>query len=203
MTFDELQRTWQSQESGFRLSIDSEMLHREIKRNKAHFERIVFWRDVREVGVAILLFVFFMYHGLKSSIWPLVLLALSVGCVAMFMTVDRIIQKRQRPRLTKSLTSCIESCLAQVNHQVWLLKNVLWWYLLPPGIGIGIFIAYVAWKIRNTGRMPLVFVLAYALFCIFLYWGIYLLNQWAVRKQLIPRKRELEQLLDSLRSSKM
>ncbi len=198
MTFDELQRTWQTKETGFKLTIGSDMLLREVKRNKRSFEVTIFWRDLREVGVAIVMFVFFLYHGLESNHWPLLLLAVLVGFVAVFMIVDRIIQKRRRPQFAESLLSCIENSLAQVSHQIWLLKNVLWWYLLPPGIGIGIFIAYVAWKIRNTGGMPLVFVLAYALFCIFLYWGIYLLNQWAVRKHLIPRKQELEQLFNSL-----
>ena len=34
MTFDELQKNWQDQPSGFRLSIDSELLLKEVQRNQ-------------------------------------------------------------------------------------------------------------------------------------------------------------------------
>jgi len=203
MTFDELQKTWQSQESSFSLSIDSDMLLREIKRNKKHFESAIFWRDVREVGVCFLLVIFFFYYGLKGNVWELLLLALLVAWVGVFMIVDRIVQKRKRPKFTESLIGCIKSSLAQVVHQIWLLKNVLWWYLLPPGIGLGIFIGSAALSIIRDfsgkySKIGLLFIFGYAVFCILLYWGIYHLNQWAVRKKLNPRKAELEQLLDSL-----
>jgi len=41
----------------------------------------------------------------------------------------------------------------------------------------------------------------YCVFCVLLFWGVYLLNQRAVRKELNPRKEELEQLLNSLKDA--
>lgn len=201
MTFDELQKTWQSQESSFSLSIDSDMLLREIKRNKKHFESAIFWRDVREGGGSILMSVVFLYFGLKMNLWPLFVVALLVLGVGVFVIVDRIVQKRKRPEPAGTLMGCIESSLAQVVHQIWLLKNVLWWYLLPLGGAIAFFVVYVAWMIRGLPGMGLIFLFAYSVLCILLYWGIYHLNQWAVRKKLNPRKQELEQLLNSLKDA--
>ena len=39
---------------------------------------------------------------------------------------------------------------------------------------------------------------AFALFVVLVYWGIYGLNQYAVRKNLEPRRQELESLLAGL-----
>lgn len=201
MTFDELQKTWQSQQTGFKLTIDSHLLLRELKRNKKHFESAIFWRDVREGGGCFLMSVFFLYQGLKMNLWPLFIVALLVVSVGVFLIVDRMAQKRKRPEPTGTLMGCIESSLAQVVHQIWLLKNVLWWYLLPLGVGIGIIVGYVAWMIRELPGMGLIFLFVYSVLGILLYWGIYHLNQWAVRKKLKPRKQELEQLLNSLKNA--
>lgn len=200
MTFDELQKRWQSQESGFRLSIDSDMLLREVKRNKRYFESIVFWRDVREAGLCFVMFLFFGYVGLENNFRPLLLTALLVLFVAVFLVADRIVQKRKRPKAFQSLTSCIEGSLEQVNHQIWLLKNVFWWYLLPMFAGVAIFVGYSAWDARD--HVPwLMFDITYmALFTSFM-WYVYRLNQKGVRKELEPRKRELEQLLNSLKNA--
>ena len=200
MTFDELQKTWQSQQTSFKLTIDSDLLLREVKRNKRFFESAIFWRDVREVGVAFLMFLFFLYFGLKIKIWSLHATALLTLSVGVFMVVDRVIQKRKRPELTGALMGYIENSLAQVVHQIWLLKNVLWWYLLPPSIGIAIFIGHLAWLIRDLPGRGLIFLSVYCVFCVLLFWGVYLLNQRAVRKELNPRKEELEQLLNSLKN---
>jgi len=201
MTFDELQKTWQSQRASFKLTVDSDLLLREVKRNKRFFESAIFWRDVREVGVAFIMFLFFLYFGLKMKIWSLHATALLTLSVGVFMVVDRIVQKRKRPELTSALIGYIENSLAQVVHQIWLLKNVLWWYLLPPGIGIAIFIGHLAWLIRDLPGRGLTFLSVYCVFCTLLFWGIYLLNQHAVRKELNPRKEELEQLLNSLKNA--
>lgn len=203
MTFDELQKTWQSHEGGFRPHIDPDMLLKEVKRNKRYFESAILWRDVREAGASLLAFILFLYFYfvLKGNLWPLLLLALVALGVGIFMMVDRIVQKRKCPKLTESFVSCIESYLAQVGHQIWLLKNVLWWYLLPPGIGLVILIVYFAWKVCNLRGMGLIFSSVYFVFCAVFFWGVYHLNQWVVRKELVPRQQELEQLLHSLKNA--
>ena len=54
---------------------------------------------------------------------------------------------KQRPlEAGDPLSRRVESSLAQVEHQIWLLRNVLWWYLLPPGLAILTFFAQIAWS---------------------------------------------------------
>ena len=203
MTFDELQNTWQSQ-SNLKLKIDSDTLLREVKRNKRNFEFAIFWRDVREVSVAVMLFFFFLYFGIKHSLWPLSLLAILCLWVSVFMVIDRVVQKRRQPCLSDSLFICIKSSLAQINHQIWLLRNVLWWYLAPLGAGLIIWFSYCGLIViisEEPSLRYLLFILACIVGTICLYWGIYWLNQMAVRKELLPRKEELENLQRSLENS--
>ena len=87
----------------------------------------------------------------------------------------------------------------QVNHQIWLLRNVFWWYLLPIAAALGISIGYSTWHARHFGATAVMGWCVYGLSCGLLYWGIYWVNQFAVRKSLDPRRQELEALLASLK----
>ncbi len=70
----------------------------------------------------------------------------------------------------------------------WLLKNVFWWYLAPLAAGLVIWFAYCNAYIDIAVSLAL-------------YAGVYWLNQWAVRKELLPRKQELEQLRTGLQDN--
>ena len=213
MTFDELQKTWQQQQSGFSINIDSDMLLREVKRNKKSFESVIFWRDVREIGtgfvVSVFLFaacVFFWSLGLKNFVWPLLLLIVLGTGVGTFILVDRIVQKRKCHEHGGTLMGYIESSLTQVLHQIWLLKNILWWYLLPLGGGLLIWFSSCGLMVIMLKGMKAslgysFFILASMIGTILLYWGIYRWNQRAIRKELTPRKHELEDLLNSLKNA--
>jgi hypothetical protein len=198
MTFNELQKTWQEDTGNQKLTVDSNLLLREVKRNKKHFESTIFRRDVREVGVSFILAIFFLYLGMKSNLWSLYILALACIFVAVFMVIDRVIQKKKLPKPSDSLADCIKISLTQIEHQIWLLRNVFWSYLLPFAVGISLFWGHVAWKIRNDSLTGLIFIGGCFVGLIILYADIYYLNQCAVRKELMPRKQDLESLLNSL-----
>ena len=104
---------------------------KEVRRNQGQFRATIFWRDVREVGVAAFLTWLFLHWGIRDHDWSLDLVAFGCFFVGAFIVVDRLIQHQHRPVMNDSLHACIESSLHQVNHQIWLLKNVFWWYLLP------------------------------------------------------------------------
>ena len=52
MNPDDFKQAWQAQSSQTRLTIDAELLLKEVRRNQQHFTAMIFWRDVREVGIA-------------------------------------------------------------------------------------------------------------------------------------------------------
>ena len=205
MTFNELQKTWQKDAGDSRLTIDSDTLFREVRRNKESFESAIFWRDVREVAVAVVMVGVFLYRAFTAAenMWEAgsyVILAMTCLYVAAFFPIDRRIQRKKEANYTDPLQACIESSLTQVEHQIWLLKNVFWWYLLPPGAGIALFFIVVYWslfKVLPAARVLSVCLVTTSL-VVLVFWGVYWLNQRAVRKELIPRKQELESLLNNL-----
>lgn len=190
MNFEEIQQMWGRQDNSGRIVIDSDVLLKEVRRNQRQFASTIFWRDFREVGVAILMVFYFGRHGLRQQDWTLGLIALACFGVGMFILVDRIRQKRRSPQIGESLRGCIRASLDQIRHQVWLLRNVFWWYQLPLLIPLTISLLHGA--PTTTG------VLLSALVIGLVNWLIYLLNQSAVREGLEPRQRELETLLSNL-----
>jgi len=92
----------------------------------------------------------------------------------------------------------VKESLTQVEHQIWLLSNVFWWYLLPFTISILAFFGHVTWQASKNwlealgGGGPLfAFLLA-------IFYFVDYINQHAVRTQLEPRRQELLALLANL-----
>ena len=204
MNFEDLQKTWQDQPAGASVTISTDALLKEVRRNQRQFLATIFWRDVREVGVAAWLTWLFARWGIRDHAWALYLLSFACFGVGMFMLVDRWLQYRTRPVANDSLRSCLEMSLRQVNHQIWLLKNIFWSYLLPPLIGEFALVLSLAWGIHTESLGQRIAVFGFILTISVIVFGgvdwlIYRLNQAAVRKILIPRRQELEDLLASLK----
>jgi Na+/proline symporter len=199
MNFEDLQKAWQSQDAGAKVTINADVLLKEVRRNQRQFWATIFWRDVREVGVCFLLTLYFSYHGLRHHDWTDYPVGFACFGVGTFMVMDRLWQRKKQPNTNDSLKACAESSLFQVNHQIWLLKNIFWWYLLPLAAALGISICYSTWHSRHDGISAAIGFVFAVFFCTLLYWGIYWLNQFAVRKNLEPRRQELETLLANLK----
>lgn len=199
MNFEDLQQAWQAQHTSAKVTISTDVLLKEVRRNQQQFRMTIFWRDVREVGVCALMTLFFLGWGGLWQWWSLYLLALCCFFVGAFFLVDRRIQHRKQPVKNDTLLACIQSSLSEVDHQIWLLKNIFWWYLLPILIGLSAVSASTLWHQQADGLTTIIGLGAfYTVFYGLVYWGVYCLNQRAVRKGLEPRRRELESLLTDL-----
>ena len=150
MNPDELQQVWQSQMAGRQLTINANVLLQQVERNKKSFETMIFWRDFQEVGVSLAMVPLWFWLGGKFELpWTWWLCLPALLWIAGFMIVDRIRQRRRQPKQGKPLRTCVEASLAQVEHQIWLLRNVFWWYLLPPGAAMAAFFGDLAWGVRR------------------------------------------------------
>ncbi len=199
MNPENFKQAWQAQSPPNRLKIDSELLLQEVRRNQQHFTATIFWRDVREVGVAILMVPLWVYLGWKLALpWAWYLTMPVLMWVALFMLVDRMRHQRQPPAAGEPLRRHVENSLAQVEHQIWLLRNIFWWYLLPLAFSSLAFFGQIAWLRRADGWSAALVVTFAALVVGVALGAAYRLNQNAVRCQLVLRRQELESLLISL-----
>ena len=198
MNFEELQKTWQAQPAGVRVTIATEALLREVRRNQRNFAVLIFLRDLRETGLCLVAVLFFGWQGWQHREWSTGLLVLACAWVGGYMLVDRWQQGRCRPVVNDPLKHCVTHSLQQVNHQIKLLKNVLWWYLLPFDAGLAAYILIPSARSWHNG-LDACFVTGFVVgFCGLMTGALYWVNQYAVRKELEPRRRELAVLLAGL-----
>jgi hypothetical protein len=200
MNPDDFQRAWQAQSARTRVTIDASLLLKEVQRNQREFRATVFLRDFREVAIALALIPVWFYMGAKlSSPWTWYLTVPALAWIAGFMLVYRMRHKHRPAKPDVPLVDCVERSLAEVSDQIWLLRNVLWWYLLPPGVSLLVFIVHVA-ALNSKGWLDVLFhATPPAMVVLATYAFIYWLNQYAVRSKLEPRRAELLTLLESLR----
>ena len=201
MNLDDFQKSWQSQTGVGKISLNADVLLNEIRRNQKQFRTTIFLRDVREVGVAAVLIPVFIFLGVQLHNWTNYLVAAACFIVGGYILVDRWRRRGTAPKAGDSLKNCTTASLAEIRHQIWLLKNILWWYLLPCFVPIVISMSWpILWSgghiaLRVANLAPL---LGGILVVVVVYWFLYWLNQYAVRRGLAPRQQELEELLSEL-----
>jgi hypothetical protein len=194
MNPDDLKQAWQTQSSQTKVTIDSQLLLQEVRRNQRSFTACIDRRDLREVGVGLVMVPVWFYLGIKASLpWSWYLTVPALLWIVGFFLVDRM--RHQRPSEPgETLRERVEHSLADVEHQIWLLRNVFWWYLLPIILSSFAFVAHCAWLSRSGGRGSALIlthvIVVMVLMLAFIYW----LNQNAVRTSLEPRRQELEAL---------
>ena len=213
MNLDDLQRSWENQACpDDLLGIDDpDTLVAQFQAKSKGFTSIIYWRDIRESAVAFAVAVFFLWAGAEGSLLGAGIAAACMSFVGIFIVVDRALQRRRRPEASDSVLNNIRAALAEVEHQIWLLRNVLWRYLAPIYIGVVVFI-YIGltlplpWsqKPQFDSLFTLLFVGGVFVFVSGVYAGVifllYVVNQRAVRNDLEPRRAELAELLHSLES---
>lgn len=179
--------------------INADVLQQEVQRAQADFRTVVLWRDYHEAGVALLLIPVWLIMGAVIDLpWTWYLEIPACLWIVAFLIWDR---KRHPQDLSEQDTPLLESAqasLRQVEHQIFLLRNVLWWYISPGALPILIFFIHVAWLTSETWWGTLLFGGPLCAFALVIYIGIYYANQIAVRKQLEPRRQELLALIASL-----
>jgi hypothetical protein len=202
MNFEQLQNQWQQQNKEDTMIIDTSILLKEVQRNKKQFDAMIFWRDVREVGIAFVMIPVFSWFAIHDNALTLLFPAAACLFVGAYMLIKRKRFKKEYPDLghNATLSECVVYSLAHVNYQIWLLKNVFWWYLLPFILGISVFWIWVAWIARSS-IYALLFIAGCFIFMFLLDLWVYRLNQKAIAEELQPRKDELEALLKNINNS--
>jgi len=199
MNPDKYQQAWKADAAQTRVTIDADVMSQEVQRSHRGFQSTIFWRDVREVGVSLLLLPIWFVMGFTMSLpWTWYLTVPALIWVTGFILVDRRLHPQRPSEPGEPLLYNVKESLRQVEHQIWLLRNVFWWYLLPFSISIMAFFLHVTWQITGVWWAFVILAGFPALFLLVIYGWIYRLNQSAVREQLEPRRQDLLKLVASL-----
>ncbi len=117
MTPDPLQEAWQSQP---RPAIATDQLVREFRRGQQQFAATIFWRDVREVGVSLLLLPVWVAMGIGIGLpwtWYPMMPALLLGRRVHDGRLGRARGGGGQGRATRLMRG-VECSLAEVEHQI-------------------------------------------------------------------------------------
>src|SRR4051794_18863837 len=112
---DDLKQAWQAQASQTRLTIDAELLAREVRRNQKSFNATILGRDIREVGICLLMVPVWIYMGVNLSLpWTWYLTVPALLWIAGYMLVDR--KRHARPPIGpgEPLRLHVENSLAEL-----------------------------------------------------------------------------------------
>lgn len=199
MNFEELQNVWQSgPPAGTAPTVDPRLLTA-VRRRSRQFSRLIFWRDVREVAASGLVAVVFGRIALAAQAegaraWPAWIAALLPLAVAGFLLIDRWLTRRRTDPAGESVALELARAAAAVRHQIWLLRHVQWWYLLPLALSG----AALELQLLLYAPLPLPPVVkwigALLLFAVIgaVHGAVWWLNQRAIRIDLEPRLAEIE-----------
>jgi len=202
--FDELQRAWRCQHASAKLlnNADADVLLKEVRQNEQRWRTINLWDAMLEIGGGFLGALFFSYLGVRHANWnpfrlpdwDFLLVAFACAGMGSFRLMNRIIQRRKQTTANDPLKACIEASLKEVNHDIWLQRNVFWWCWLPFTTAFAVSFCYASLRLHTPK-----FLAFLVLFVIPLAWWGYRLSLFTVRKVLEPRRQELEALLTSLK----
>jgi hypothetical protein len=180
---------------------ESQDLQERIERARTEARKLarkVWIRDLSEIGAGVTTAAFFLGVGLFVGGGVLVGAGVAALCLAFvtgFLIRTRVQQARENRQPRPTIRKALELERKAVQRQRWLLRNVALWYLAPTGLAIAAFIAGVEASSPASNYSFLIFyaIIVGLLFLVIRHW-----NLSTARRELDPRIRELDQLLQEL-----
>ncbi len=136
MSFEELQLVWQHDRQRTPAAAFDPATLSQVQANSLKFARRIFWRDVREVLASFLVAGVFGNIAWQAQIegaisWPAWIAAILPLLVGTYFLIDRWVMRTCAVPQGNSLRIELDRAIRSVEHQIWLLQNVAWWYLAP------------------------------------------------------------------------
>ena len=145
---DELQKLWATETPPALTEEERNMIVQKAERKLAAFDRRLQWRELREVLPAIVVSAMFGAYFMMSST-PLARLS-AVVMVAISLWIAFYLLRHGRgpanPSPAAPLSEYRDGVAAKFDHQIRLLSNARYWYVLPFYLG---FILYTVGNIEK------------------------------------------------------
>lgn len=182
MELDDLKQVWQTERgiASERFDEICETFHK----GSSRFRSTILQRDSVETAIAAAFFCFMLTGIYFATNWTM-RLSLGFGCVGCVVIAACLWWGRRAMRPPASdFRTVVETEIAFLNRQIFLLKNIVWWYELPIGIGMVLFpMGSNNWRFDTIS--VIVFVIYELVILSALAW-VWWVNQRAVKKQLLP-----------------
>jgi hypothetical protein len=191
---DDAKDAWQAADPSGEAHVPEERLLRRVKAEAEAFDERLRRRDRREMIAGAIVFLVFATMLLDPS-WVVRIGALIVmGSSVLIGWVLHRARTADRGAVSdRPLAEAVRAEREKVDTQIRLLENVLWWYLAPMMVGLGLVVLGdegLSWFTLGYGA-------AVGVFCAV----VYVLNQRTVRRSLRPRRKKWTRLLRQLDES--
>lgn len=198
MIENELIQIWQSSPKHERIKFEKSRLMLDVQSSLDRLDRAIRFRDFTEIGAAI--FIVIPIFGYQIYNQPNILAkfgAVWIVVYCLYVIYKLLNVKKSKPKESGSYMEYLKQSKTYLERQKRLLDSVIYWYILPslPGVIImvmGILELYrKSWKeiigIKHLWIL-LLLIIAITLFA-------YLMNKRAVKKELVPRLKKVDELI--------
>jgi hypothetical protein len=152
MDFEALKVIWDSQNHEPLYAVNETALHASVRRRNRAFQRRIFWRDVREIGIGLAAGAgFFVFgwmlafaskdrwrslsgSGFEISRGDALMMLTASGLWLFYAGYQLVGRKRQENRerlFESSLRGDLCRTLAQTEYQIQLARSAVWWGVVP------------------------------------------------------------------------
>lgn len=192
MKLDDLKTTWKQRQIELADHRVDQLVQNAASRS-SWFEKTIKRRDLGEFVALAVVFLLFLPDLFSAESWVTRIGVMVILAGSIF--IGFVLYWSGRGKLSCNDQSVMNFCkeqLKRVNRQIWLLRNIAWWYIAPLLVGCCIYV---------HGLLPgniLTWIICgfFVALGLFIYW----LNQLAVQKRLIPLREEFVGMLMELES---
>lgn len=181
---------WKSSQRLDEIKIDKDQLLKDLKVDLKKFDRKLFYRDLLESSVAILMIPIFVFAAIKA---PFILTQIGASLLASWCVFVIYYLKKNKTKIESENLSNKDYLLAKKDlllKQYRLLDSILYWYLMPFILGmllfvIGFYDDFLSVALRCAAIIGLSTI-------------IYFMNKKAAQVNILPKLNDVDELLKNL-----
>lgn len=194
---EELKKIWQSSPNRERVKFEKSRVLMDVQSKLDDFNKKIKYRDLRELIAIVLVVPVFAYYVYSVPfILTKIASVLIIGWGIFVALRLRNAKKHQPAKFTETYLDYLHKSRSYVVIQKHMLDTVLYWYILPAWACLSLFIA--GFK-DAPGKMP--WIIRTELVTVVMSVAIYFLNKYAVKKQILPVLRKIDELILALDNS--
>ncbi|WP_431121431.1 hypothetical protein [Flagellimonas flava] len=198
MIENELIQIWQSSPKHERIKFEKSKLMLDVQSSLDRLDRAIRFRDFIEIGAAI--FVVIPIFGYQIYNQPNILAkfgAVWIVVYCLYVIYKLLNVKKSKPEESGSYMEYLKQSKTYLERQKSLLDSVVYWYILPSLPGVIIMVTGILELYRKSWKevigikhlwILLLLIIAITIFA-------YLMNKRAVKKELVPRLKKVDELI--------